>query len=270
MYINWDVNPEIIRINSFAIGYYNFLFVGGIIISYLIVKKIFKKERIPEEILRGLLKYCFIGIVLGARLGHCLFYEPQYYLHHPIEMLFPFSYRSGELSFGYRGLASHGGTIGLIIAIVLYHSRVKMNLLQILDHIAIVAPLGGMCIRLGNLMNSEIIGKPTSVPWAFIFTHVDHIPRHPAQLYEAIAYLLIFIMIYSLYTKKKEVFKSGFFFGLSILAIFTFRFMIEFLKENQVDFESSISLDMGQLLSIPFIIIGTFFMLKGSIVKIKN
>lgn len=264
LYIDWNTDPVIFEINGISLGYYNFLFVGGIIASYFIVKKIFRDEKLSEESLNTLLIYCFVGIVFGARLGHCLFYEPEYYLQHPLEMILPFSYRSGELSFGYRGLASHGGAIGLILAMILYHKRTKMKLFQVFDYVAIVAPLGGMSIRLGNLMNSEIIGKPSTAPWAFIFRHVDNIPRHPAQLYEAIAYLFIFIFVYSLYKKKKNSFKNGFFFGLTVFAIFTFRFIIEFLKERQVDFESSIALDMGQLLSIPFIIIGLFFMIKNA------
>ncbi|MDR2145494.1 MAG: prolipoprotein diacylglyceryl transferase [Tannerella sp.] len=261
LYISWDVDPQIIKGSS--LGYYNFLFVGGFILCAYIVKKIFEKEQISAETFTKLTYYVFGGIVIGARLGHCLFYEPEYYLYHIPEMLLPFTFEDGKFVFtGYRGLASHGGVIGMLIAIFLFSRNTKTGFLQTLDYIAIVAPLGSCFIRLGNLMNSEIIGKPATVPWAFIFERVDSVPRHPAQLYEAIAYLIIFVTVITVYTKKKKDLKTGFLFGLVLFLIFTFRFLIEFLKERQVDFESAMSLDMGQLLSIPFVVVGLFFVLR--------
>jgi prolipoprotein diacylglyceryl transferase len=244
----------------FPLGYYNFLFVGGIIICAYIIKKIFEKENIPESAYSTLFYYCLGGIVIGARLGHCLFYEPEYYLSHPLEMIFPCRIEDGKIVFtGYRGLASHGGTIGLMVALFLYGRKNKNSIVKTLDYIAIVAPLGACCIRLGNLMNSEIIGKATTVPWAFVFERVDSVPRHPAQLYEAMAYLAFFILMLSLYYKQGKQRKDGFYFGLVLMLIFSFRFFVEFFKERQVDFESGMLLDMGQLLSIPFILAGCFF-----------
>ena len=261
LYIKWDVDPAIFK--GFSLGYYNLLFVGGIILCAYIIKKMFEKENIPESHYQTLFTYCFFGIVIGARLGHCLFYEPEYYLHHPLEMLLPFSFENGKIAFtGYRGLASHGGTIGLMIALFLFSRKTKMNMLKALDFIAIVAPLGSCCIRLGNLMNSEIIGKETDVPWAFIFTKVDFVPRHPAQLYEAIAYMCFFVLMIYLYKKRRETLKNGFLFGLVLTLIFSFRFFIEFLKERQVDFENNMFLNMGQLLSIPFVLTGLYFMFR--------
>lgn len=197
--------------------------------------------------------------VVGARLGHCLFYQPDYYLKYPLEILLPFSWESGTFRFtGYRGLASHGGAIGLIIAVLLFYRKTGIHFLRVFDYIAIAAPLGGTFIRLGNLMNSEIIGNPTNLPWAFIFTRVDRIPRHPAQLYEAIAYLTFFLLVFMIYNKRGKTLKRGFLFGLVLILIFTFRFFIEFLKKEQVDFEKGLMLNMGQWLSIPFILVGGY------------
>jgi prolipoprotein diacylglyceryl transferase len=261
LYIYWDVDPHIFE--GFNIAYYSLLFVGGLILSAQIIKCIFEREKIPETFFVKLFYYCLVGIVVGARLGHCLFYQPDYYLQHPLEMIFPFTIDNGKFILtGYRGLASHGGVIGMLIAIFLFSKNTGLGFLKTLDYIAIVAPLGSCFIRLGNLMNSEIIGKETNVPWAFIFERVDSVPRHPAQLYEAIAYLLMFIVLGVLYKKKRMTFKTGFYFGLVLLMIFTFRFLVEFLKERQVSFENDMPLDMGQILSIPFILIGLFFLSK--------
>jgi prolipoprotein diacylglyceryl transferase len=262
LFIDWNVNPQIFE--GLSMGYYNILFVGGYFVCSYIIKRIFDKEEIPEAVLTKLFYYCMFGIILGARLGHCLFYEPEYYLLHPLEMILPFTFENGKFIFtGYRGLASHGGVIGMLCALFLFSRNTRFGFLKTLDYIAIVAPLGSSFIRFGNLMNSEIIGKVTDVPWAFIFHRVDSLPRHPAQLYEALAYLMMFIVMWVLYKKKGMYhFKRGFLFGLVLLMIFTFRFLIEFLKERQVSFESGMLIDMGQILSIPFILIGLFFVLR--------
>ena len=168
---------------------------------------------------------------------------------------------------GYEGLASHGGTIGLIIALYLYYRRTHLNLWIVLDNIAIATPITACFIRLGNLMNSEIIGKVTDVPWAFIFEKVDKVPRHPGQLYEAIAYAAFFFVGWYLYRHKPQKVGTGFFFGLCLTLIFTFRFFVEYTKDIQVDFESGMFLNMGQLLSIPFVIIGIACMTGGKWMK---
>ena len=259
-YINWNVDPVIFKIGTFSIAYYGLLFVGGLLLCSWILKKKIEKDKIPESTFVSLTYHCFLGIFIGARLGHCLFYDPVYYLSHPLEIILPFDLEGGKFVFtGYRGLASHGGTIGLIIALILYSRKNKQSLIKTFDYLAIVAPLGACFIRLANLMNSEIIGKPTNVPWAFIFERVDSLPRHPAQLYEAIAYFSFFILIYQLQKTKKNL-KPGFLFGLVLFLIFTFRLFIEYIKERQVDFEESMLLNMGQLLSIPFIVVGLYFM----------
>ena len=270
-YINWNPNPEIIKIGSISIRYYGLLFVGGLVLCIYVMKWIFKQEKIPLKYLDKLSTYGLIGIFVGARLGHCFFYEPAYFLAHPLEIILPGRFLpGGGFKFtGFQGLASHGGTLGLILALILYSKKTKQTILNTVDLIAIVAALGATFIRLANLMNSEIIGMPTNKPWAFIFKRIDNIPRHPAQLYEAISYLVIFIIMFLLYKATRSKLKNGFFFGLVIALIFAARFFIEFIKEHQVDFEEGMLLNMGQILSIPYVIVGIGFMIYG-IIKTKK
>ena len=264
--INWNPDPELFNLfGSFPIRYYGLLWGIGIVLACIIVQREYRDRKISEDKFTPLFFYCVIGITLGARLGHCIFYDWGYYQNHLIEMILPIKQfpNEGWKWIGYRGLASHGGTLGLIIALWLYCRRTKMHYMDVLDMIAVATPICACFIRLANLMNSEIIGKPTDVPWAFVFEQVDMLPRHPAQLYEAIAYLIFFLGMVYLYKKSDHGTKlhRGFFFGLCLTEIFTFRFFVEFLKENQVDFENTMTLNMGQWLSIPFVIIGIYFML---------
>ena len=264
--INWNPDPELFNLfGSFPIRYYGLLWGIGIVLSCIIVQRQYRDRKISEDKFTPLFFYCVIGITLGARLGHCIFYDWGYYQNHLIEMILPIKQfpNEGWKWIGYRGLASHGGTLGLIIALWLYCRKTKMHYMDVLDMIAVATPICACFIRLANLMNSEIIGKPTDVPWAFVFEQVDMLPRHPAQLYEAIAYFIFFLGMVYLYKKSDHGTKlhRGFFFGLCLTEIFTFRFFVEFLKENQVDFENTMTLNMGQWLSIPFVIIGIYFML---------
>jgi prolipoprotein diacylglyceryl transferase len=264
--INWNPDPELFNLfGSFPIRYYGLLWGIGIVLACIIVQRQYRDRKISEDKFTPLFFYCVIGITLGARLGHCIFYDWGYYQNHLIEMILPIKQfpNEGWKWIGYRGLASHGGTLGLIIALWLYCRRTKMHYMDVLDMIAVATPICACFIRLANLMNSEIIGKPTDVPWAFVFEQVDMLPRHPAQLYEAIAYFIFFLGMVYLYKKSDHGTKlhRGFFFGLCLTEIFTFRFFVEFLKENQVDFENTMTLNMGQWLSIPFVIIGIYFML---------
>ena len=226
-----------------------------------ILKRIFKRENLKDSAHEALFIYGIIGIFVGARLGHCLFYDFDYYSKNLLEIILPIKKTlNGDYKFiGFAGLASHGGTVGLIISLYLYSKKYEISYLKTLDLIAIVAPLGATFIRLANLMNSEMIGNPTSMPWAFIFKRVDNIPRHPAQLYEAISYLMIFIIVFTIYKTKNIKLGNGFLFGLAITLIFIMRILIEFLKINQVDFEKGMSLNMGQILSIPFVLLGLYF-----------
>lgn len=283
-FIHW--NPDIIAfsIGSLDFRWYSLMWCIGLFSVYQLMHYLYKEQKIAEEKFEPMFMYCFLGILIGARLGHCLFYEPAYFLSHPVEMILPIrQFADGSWHFtGYEGLASHGGTIGLILAVVLYSKKTKLNFMHVIDNVSIVTPICACAIRLGNLMNSEIIGCPTDVPWAFIFERVDMQPRHPGQLYEAICYFIFFFIGWAIYRKslkqsasdyagKKPLFDirvgSGFYFGLAIFLIFLSRILIEFTKENQVEFESSMVLNMGQLLSIPFVLLGIYCMLGGKYSK---
>ncbi len=264
-YIHWNIDPEIINVFGISIRYYGLFFVSGLILSIYILGWIYKRENIPSEHLEKLSIYSMIGIIVGARLGHCLFYEPSYYLSHPLEMILPITFPpGGGVKFiGFQGLASHGGALGELIALYFYSRKTKHSMIDTLDLTAVVAGLVGVFIRLGNFMNSEIIGMPTTKPWGVIFERVDNLPRHPTQLYEAISYFIIFAIMMLLYKKMRDKLKSGFFFGLLLVLIFTARFIIEFVKEDQVGFEDGMKFNMGQLLSLPYILVGIGFMIFG-------
>lgn len=256
--INWNLDPVIYWItDSFPLKYYGLLFAIGILLAHYVAKRIYIKENVPIENLEKLFIYVVVGIVLGARLGHCFFYEPSYYFKNPLEILLPIKKIGDTYQFiGFQGLASHGGGIGTLIAIGIYCIKYKTNYLWVLDRIAIATPIVAVFIRLGNFMNSEIYGKPTNGNWGVIFQREDLIPRHPTQLYEAFSYLLIFGVLIFSYKKMVKEKSNGLIFGLLLVLVFSARFIIEFFKENQVGFEKGMILNMGQLLSIPFIIIG--------------
>lgn len=259
----WDVDPVIFWItDSFPLKYYGLFFVTGLMLAYYIVKRIYKKENIPVENLDKLLIYIVIGTVLGARLGHVLFYDPSYYFSHPLEIFLPIAEVNGSYKFvGFQGLASHGGAIGVLISIIWYSKKYKTKLFWILDRVAIGTPITGAFIRLGNFMNSEIYGKPTNGNWGVVFQRDDLIPRHPTQLYEAISYILIFMFLITIYYRAKSKEFKGSLFGIFLILLFLARFIIEFFKENQVNFEDELTLNMGQLLSIPFILAGIIILI---------
>ena len=273
LYIVWNPNLEMFHIGSFSMRWYGFCWLVGFVLAYLLVRKLYKEQKIKDELFDPLFIYCFLGILIGARLGHCIFYQPDYFLTSFkgfVEMLLPIHFLSdgGWKITGYAGLASHGGTLGLIIALWLYVKKTKLSIWTVLDNIAIATGSMACCIRLGNLMNSEIIGKPTDVPWAFIFEKVDTLPRHPGQLYEAIAYAILFFIMWALHKKWPEKIGTGWYFGFCLTYIFTFRFFIEYTKEIQEAFEASLPIDMGQILSIPFIIVGVWCMVRAKRIEI--
>jgi len=256
--INWNVDPEIFWItDTFPLRYYGLMWALGLILGYYIVRKIYVQEKIPLESLEKLTMYIFIGAFFGARLGHCFFYEPLYYFENPIEILLPIRKIEESYSFvGFQGLASHGGVIGVLVAIILYARKYKTNVLWILDRVAIGSTVTAIFIRIGNLMNSEIYGKPTNGNWGVIFERDDLIPRHPTQIYEAFAYFLIFGILILMYRYKKLKMQNGLLLGIFFILFFSARLIIEFFKEDQVGFEESMFLNMGQILSIPFILVG--------------
>lgn len=261
-YIVWDPSPILFHVGPIALRYYATCWLIGLLLGYLLMQRLYKQQKLGDEKFEPLFIYIFIGILAGARLGHCLFYQPEYFLgqwDHVVEMLVPMHHMPDDSwkFTGYEGLASHGGVIGMFVAIWLYCRNLKVKGWVVLDNMGICSGIAAAFIRIGNLMNSEIIGKVTDVPWAFIFVKEDQYPRHPGQLYEAIAYLIIFLLILFIYKKKgpKSV-GSGLYFGLCLTLIFTFRFFIEYTKEIQVAFETGLPMDMGQILSIPLILLG--------------
>ncbi len=260
-------NPDIVAfsLGSFAVRWYSLCWCLGLVCVYLLEQRLYTKQQLGQSKFEPLFLYCFLGIIAGARLGHCLFYEPGYYLHHVREMLLPVKQTAdgGWRFTGYEGLASHGGTLGLMIALWLYVKKTRLPLLTVLDNIALVAPVCACFIRLGNLMNSEIIGRPTTVPWAFVFARVDSLPRHPGQLYEAIAYAIFFVIGWLIYRRRPKLVGTGFFFGLCLTLIFAARILIEYTKEVQVSFEQGLFFNMGQLLSLPFLALGLWCMRRG-------
>jgi len=251
--ITWNADPEIFSVGMFSIRWYSALFALSFVLGYFIMRKIFKKEGVPVKMLFRLMWCMFLGTVVGARLGHCLFYEPAYYMQNPVEIV--------QIWRG--GLASHGAGVGILIALYIFSRVERLPYLWILDRMAIAVALAGFLIRTGNLFNSEIFGLPTDLPWGFEFVRspdwyrppVNAQPCHPTQIYEALSCLAIFLWLCS---KKMQKSFPGFRFGIFLVSLFTARFLIEFLKISQVDFESGMMLNMGQLLSVPFIVCGIY------------
>ena len=265
-YIIWDISNVMITIGSFTLLWYGVLFAIGLTLAGWWLYHEFQKRSWSDKDFEIFLICGFLCMFLGCRLGHCLFYQFDYFSHHFIEIFLPVKETADGWKFtGYHGLASHGGAVGMIVAIVLFYlitkrqqtpfGKTKDGIWTMLDLIALATCLAGGFIRLGNLMNSEIIGAPTDVPWAFVFTKVDDLPRHPAQLYESIFYFATFAVLGHLFVHKNHH-KPGFYCGLVATLVFVFRFLIEFLKENQEAFEQGMAIDMGQILSIPFIVGG--------------
>jgi phosphatidylglycerol---prolipoprotein diacylglyceryl transferase len=261
--IHWNIDSEIFRIGGFALRYYTLCFLMAFAFSYWLLSRIYKKEGADKTLLGKLTVYVLIGTIVGARLGHCLFYEFDYYKTKPWEIILPFRWENGRFELtGFQGLASHGGAIGILTAVGLYCRKYKTSMLWVLDRLVIAVAIAGFFIRTGNFFNSEIIGKPTNLPWAVVFERVDNVARHPAQLYEAICYAGIFVLLLLFYRRRIAFTKPGFLFGLFLITVFGVRFCMEFLKENQEAFEEGLLLNMGQLLSIPLIIVGLFFTLR--------
>ncbi|MDP7319362.1 MAG: prolipoprotein diacylglyceryl transferase [Bacteriovoracaceae bacterium] len=261
--VEWNVDPEIFNITiagfNLAPRYYGLAFVLGFFLGEKYVSKYMIKNGFTKKDVSSLFTHMLLGCIIGARLGHCLFYEPGYYLSQPLEILKVWN----------GGLASHGGFLGVMISVWLFNRKAskKIDYVWLLDLVAAPSLITGSYIRIGNLMNSEIIGKPTDVPWAFIFKKVDNIPRHPAQLYEAFGYFTISLIVFYLYKKYHQVWPKGRFVGIILTGGMGWRFFTEFFKENQVAFEQGMLLNMGQILSILMLIIGIFLMFRKKTLK---
>lgn len=263
--ILWDVDPIALRLGAFGLHWYSLCWALGLLAAYVVVQRLYTQQRIADDKFEPLFLYCFLGIIVGARLGHCLFYDWSYYSQHLVEIFIPaVKTPSGWQFTGFTGLASHGGTLGLMLALWLYVRRTGVGLWTVLDNIAIATPITAFAIRMGNLMNSEIVGTPTEQPWGFVFARLgEDFVRHPSQLYEALAYLCFFFVGLWLYKQWPKRIGTGFFFGWCLASIFTFRFCIEFLKKEQEAFELDMLLNMGQLLSLPFIALGIYCMVRS-------
>ena len=267
LYIHWHVSPYLFHIGPIEIRWYSLLFISGFIVGSYLFLWFFKREGLSEKLLDPLLYTLLLATIVGARLGHCLFYQPDYYFGSWEGFLEIFQPWKG-------GLASHGAAIALILSMVWfarkYGPKHGFDFLWVMDRLCITVAFAGCLIRLGNLFNSEIYGNVTTLPWGFIFDlRGETEPKHPTQLYEALAYLLIGLSMLWIYVKKLDKVHRGFFFGFFLVTCFGFRFLVEFIKEPQVEFETAMALDMGQLLSIPLILAGIGLIVYSCVKKKK-
>ncbi len=258
-FITWNVSPEIFTAGGFSLRYYSAFFAIGFVLAYFVIKHYYKRENIPQKELDRLTVFVVLGGILGARIGHCVFYEPSYFLtrEHWVEMILPFSFSPFRFT-GYQGLASHGGAIGVLLAVFIYKFKSQQaGFLAILDKIVIPTGFVGALIRFGNLMNSEIYGYPTDLPWGFLFVrNGETLPCHPTQIYEALCYIVVSVVLILLYRKPRYARMHGLMLGVFLIMVFSARFFVEFLKQNQESFEQGMALNMGQILSIPAVIGG--------------
>ena len=249
----WNADPILLDLGPLQLRWYGLLFTGGFLIGYYLMQWMYKREHKDVKQLDRLLIYMFAGAVIGARLGHVLFYQPEYYLQHPLEILMIWR----------GGLASHGGTVGMLIACYLFLRHTSDPYLYFVDRLTLPIAWGSMCIRLGNFFNSEILGPVTHSWFGIVFARVGPESRHPAQLYEAAAYLFTFLLLLFLYKRKAGVWANGFLTGTMFVSIFGLRFLIEFTKVEQADYVLNMPLNVGHLLSIPFIVLGLYFLYRS-------
>lgn len=246
----WNMDPVLVSFMGLSVHWYGVLFATAIAAGFQVMKRIYVREGLDLESLDNLLIYCVIGIVVGARLAHVLFYDPAFYFAHPMKIL----------AIWEGGLASHGGGLGAILALYYYQRKMKMPFLFLLDRLAIATAIFGFFVRMANFANSEILGVPSNKPWAIVFERIDSLPRHPAQLYEAIAYLVIFIVLWLIYRATQMKQKQGAIFGLFLLLVFSARFGIEFVKVKQAAYAQDWTMSAGQMLSIPFLVVGVILL----------
>lgn len=263
LYIVWDVSPYIFSIGKFQLGWYGFLFMLGFALAYLLMRHVFIREGIKLPLLDILSLYIFFATLIGARLGHVFFYDWGYYKHHIAEIFMPWK----------GGLASHGATLFIILAVIIFTRKYKLPMLWLFDRMCIVVPVVAACIRLGNLMNSEIYGISTQLPWGFIFMRDPSgggVPHHPTQIYEALTHLATFVLLFFIWKRNPKDVKPGLLTGLLLIIIFSFRFLIEYIKNDQMPFEQGMLLNMGQWLSIPFILLGLLFLFLAYRKKVQR
>ena len=269
--IEWAPNEKIFSFGPIAIHWYSMMFLLAFYIGFQILKKIYIKEKKNVALLDPFLVHMVIGTIIGARLGEVFFYNWEYFQNNLLEIFLPIKLNDSGMDFiGFRGLSSHGATVGIIISIFIYKIRYKYDsVLWIFDRLVIAVAIGGMFVRIGNFFNSEIVGKFTNSDFGVVFLNRgDSLPRHPAQLYEAFGYLILFILLVLIYNKSKLFMKKGFIFGFFLITLFTIRFVVEYVKESQGGIEKTLGIiSTGQWLSIPFIIIGILLMINSFIIK---
>lgn len=287
LFINWEIDPVMIGLGPIQIHYYSLMWILAFVMGWYVMKKVFSIDKIKIELLDPLFLYSFLGVIIGARLGE-LFYNIDMYQGMPfmnalIEIFLPVQPNPNEAAFlgllkgyeftGFRGLASHGAALGFLLSAYLFNRKyLNKNLFWLLDRVAITVPLGGAAIRLGNFFNSEMVGSPSELPWAVKFinqslSYGPVVPRHPAQLYEAVCYVIVFFVIWHIYRKTNKKLLQGYIFGVFFILLWMVRFVVEFFKENQgqefVAQSLKIGLNNGQILSIPFILLGVVVMLTS-------
>ena len=255
LFVRWDVHPTLCTFGPVEIRYYGLMWALALGISAYIFSNLIKREGYSDKMFDSIFWYGVLSTIIGARLGHCLFYDPGYYLTHPVEILYIHQ----------GGLASHGAAVGLLVGLWLFSRKNKMPYMWSLDRIAIAVCIAGALVRIGNLMNSEIYGEATSLPWGFVFVRAgETVPMHPTQIYEALAYLILFVVLCWMYYRKDVARKRpGVMFGIFLIALFGFRFFVEFIKNPQEEFERGMLLDMGQWLSVPFVILGVVILYRA-------
>lgn len=252
-HLSWNADPILVSFAGLNIGWYGLLFASAIFLGSKIMEGIYRNEGKDIASLDTLFLLAVAGIIIGARLVHCLFYEPEYYLSNPAEILAVWK----------GGLASHGGGLGVLLVTIFYCNKYKVNYLWLVDRLAIPTALFGFFVRVANFFNSEIVGNPTDVPWAIVFERLDTIPRHPAQLYEALAYLAIFVLLSLMYKKSYKSLATGCLMGVFLICTFVARFVIEFFKQRQAAYSADLALSTGQMLSIPFILVGCWLVFRA-------
>ena len=255
-YFHWDIDPVLFHLGPLQVRWYGLLFVAGLFLGLEVLKWIYRREGRDTSRLDTLLVYMIVGIVVGARLAHTLIYEPDYFLAHPIEILYVW----------HGGLASHGGMVGAIVATWLYCRKYGESFLWLLSRLTIPGTIVAASVRIGNFFNSEILGLPTQVPWAVVFDRVDPLPRHPVQLYEAAAYLLLFGLLTLIYLRSNPETATRILPGTFLVTLFGIRFVLEYFKTEQADYVTGLPFTVGQLLSLPLILFGALwllFALKG-------
>lgn len=266
-HIIWNPDPVAFYLGEMPVRYYSLLLTGGFLLGYFFARFVYKRENVDRYVLESFGIWLIIGIIVGGRLGHCLVYEFDYYIQRPLEIFLPWEGTMGkDAKFtGFKGFSSHGWIAGLFLAIYINSRIQKISWLWVVDRFALLGLLPGALVRIGNLMNSEMVGTPTQLPWAFIFTKIDDIPRHPAQLYESLFYLLFFLGLFIYYLRKTNSLPNGTYLGIVLTVVFVFRFFIEFIKMDQVPSEASMSLNFGQWLSLPFIVVGLLLIFRARI-----